>query len=73
MNDSLFADDVGVRRIPMADADVVLHRSVDLGLAPDDVLTRLRDEIAWREETITLWGKTMLQPRLIAWHGDAGA
>lgn len=73
MNETLFADGKELARIPMPDADVVLRRSIDLGLPADEVLARLVSEIAWREETITLWGKTMLQPRLVAWHGDPDA
>src|SRR5439155_25401348 len=26
----------------------------------------------WRSERVVLWGKQIVQPRLIAWYGDAG-
>lgn len=34
---------------------------------------QLRDEIAWQEESITLYGKTVKVPRLVCWYGDADA
>ncbi|MCG8424753.1 MAG: alpha-ketoglutarate-dependent dioxygenase AlkB [Proteobacteria bacterium] len=34
---------------------------------------RLRDELPWRQETITIAGRQILQPRLSAWIGDAEA
>ena len=33
----------------------------------------LEQNIAWRQEPITLFGKTFWQPRLLAWYGDSGA
>ena len=39
----------------------------------DALFSRLRDSIAWEQRSITLFGKRMLQPRLIAWYGDTGA
>ncbi|WP_307719423.1 alpha-ketoglutarate-dependent dioxygenase AlkB family protein [Massilia cavernae] len=41
-----------------------------LSLGNDEVLARLVGETNWKAETITLWGKQHLQPRLTAWHGD---
>lgn len=70
MTQDLFPDDRRFARIPMPDADVVLQRFFDLGAPPSEVLAQLVAQVAWREETITLWGKEVLQPRLLAWHGD---
>lgn len=39
--------------------------------AADRAFEMLRDEIAWERRTIRLMGKEILQPRLVAWHGDA--
>ena len=36
------------------------------------VCETLQQQTPWRQETITLFGKTHLQPRLIAWYGDEG-
>lgn len=69
----LFDRAAGLEPIPMADADVrFMH---DFYRAPQTValIERLREEIQWTQETITLWGKAHLQPRLSAWYGDAGA
>jgi len=32
----------------------------------------LFEEISWRHEAITLYGKKIMQPRLTAWYGDEG-
>ena len=38
----------------------------------DLFLQRLRTEIAWKEETILMFGKEVMQPRLVAWYGNPG-
>lgn len=61
------------QRIEMQDADVLYVPLIELP-APDAVLLqRLIAEVPWREEQIVLWGKRYLQPRLIAWYGDANS
>lgn len=57
--------------LPLPGAQLIYYPAVELDSAPQALLQRLIDDIAWREESITLWGKTHLQPRLVAWHGDA--
>nr|WP_262904666.1 alpha-ketoglutarate-dependent dioxygenase AlkB [Hymenobacter lucidus] len=37
------------------------------------LLRELTDTIAWRQESIKLFGKAVPQPRLTAWHGDPAA
>lgn len=37
------------------------------------LLTELTATIGWRQEPIKLFGKEIMQPRLTAWYGDAGA
>ena len=69
----LFGDTGERVRLAIPDADIVLHRAIDVGAPADECLARLISEIAWREETIKMWGRTMRQPRLVAWYGDAGA
>jgi alkylated DNA repair dioxygenase AlkB len=39
----------------------------------DHYLARLLADIAWREESVFVWGKWRQQPRLVAWHGDPEA
>src|SRR5262252_5352046 len=36
----------------------------------DAVLAALRDELLWEQREIVLFGRRILQPRLIAWAGD---
>ena len=38
----------------------------------DRVLTALRDELAWEHREIVMFGRRVLQPRLIAWAGSWG-
>nr|WP_319556904.1 alpha-ketoglutarate-dependent dioxygenase AlkB [uncultured Vibrio sp.] len=37
----------------------------------DDFYTSLRETLPWHQERINIFGKSVLQPRLQAWHGDA--
>ena len=38
----------------------------------DETLRALRDELAWEQREIVLFGRRILQPRLIAWAGELG-
>ena len=38
----------------------------------DAAQTALRGELAWEQREIVLFGRRMLQPRLIAWAGEVG-
>jgi alkylated DNA repair dioxygenase AlkB len=59
--------------LPLQDAELLFCDCVDLGCAPDLLMQQLIAECQWRQETVTLFGKTHPQPRLIAWYGDKGA
>ena len=72
MNADLFATS-DPHRIPLDGADLTYHPIIDLPIPADELLGCLEKSIDWQRKTITLWGKTYEQPRLIAWHGDAGA
>lgn len=39
----------------------------------DSILAGLWEELDWRQQEITLFGRRVLQPRLTAWYGDPGA
>ncbi|MEE9393908.1 MAG: alpha-ketoglutarate-dependent dioxygenase AlkB [Planctomycetota bacterium] len=52
--------------------DITLIQNANLGRNYDELLEELIVDTPWRQEEITLFGKTMLQPRLIAWYADAG-
>jgi len=36
------------------------------------LMIRLQQEISWKQETIRIFGKSYLTPRLTAWYGEAG-
>jgi len=63
-------DDLSSRPAPSLDIELI--EVTDWGLPTSDILTRLTAEISWRQERITLFGKTHLQPRLLCWMGDPG-
>lgn len=63
-------DQLESENLPMLDADVKLWRYVDLGQDSNRLLQQLIGDCVWRQEKITVYGKSYLQPRLSAWHGD---
>ncbi len=38
----------------------------------DRLLAIMRDELAWEQREVVIYGRRMLQPRLIAWAGELG-
>ena len=68
--DDLFSNADG-QMLHLPDADLVLWHDILPG-EDTSVLQRLIEEIPWRQEHVTLWGKTHPQPRLVAWYADAG-
>jgi alkylated DNA repair dioxygenase AlkB len=38
----------------------------------DDYFNRLKNELAWAQGTIKMFGKSVFEPRLTAWYGDEG-
>lgn len=46
---------------------------IALPLSNAAVMAELLETTQWRAESVTLWGKRHMQPRLVAWHGDLGA
>ena len=45
-------------------------------LEPDEaqnLFQSLMQKLAWRQESYTIYGKSVLAPRLVAWYGDANA
>lgn len=60
-------------RIDLPDADVVLHDGFFAPADADRLLAELTATTAWRQETITIYGRPVAVPRLTAWYGDPGA
>ncbi|HJV82965.1 alpha-ketoglutarate-dependent dioxygenase AlkB family protein [Noviherbaspirillum sp.] len=75
MNDSfsLFDGSSAPESIPMPDAQVRFMQAFYRPPVSGELMDRLIHDILWRQETIVLWGKPHLQPRLSAWYGDAGS
>jgi alkylated DNA repair dioxygenase AlkB len=55
----------------MQDAEIFYRSHLALAQPHTTVLERLISEVPWRTETVSIWGKRLIQPRLIAWYGDA--
>jgi len=62
--------DFQIEQLSLPDADLLFRRQVDLGRAHDSLLQELIVSTDWRQEEITVYGKSYLQPRLSAWHGN---
>ncbi len=67
----LFPPAAALTAIPLEDGELAMLTQLPLSLDNAAVMARLVAETDWRSESITLWGKQFLQPRLTAWHGDA--
>ena len=67
----LFAADSRLMRIPLEDGELAWLAQLPLPWPNAEVMARLLHETDWREETIVVYGKRHLQPRLSAWYGDA--
>lgn len=67
----LFSPHAHLTTIPLEDGELSMLTQLPLSLDNASVMARLIAETTWRSESITLWGKQFLQPRLTAWHGDA--
>lgn len=61
-----------VLSLEMPDADVLLYPEFFPSLEADALFADLFTGIAWKQDTIRLYGKTIPQPRLTAWYGEEG-
>src|SRR5262249_1847509 len=60
-------------RVDLASGAWLEHDAAWLPAAEADAgLGALRDELTWEQREIVLFGRRVLQPRLIAWAGDLG-
>ncbi len=67
----LFSPDPCLQPIALPDGQLAMLSQLPVRLDNEAVLARLVSDTHWRAESITLWGKQFLQPRLTAWQGDA--
>jgi alkylated DNA repair dioxygenase AlkB len=70
--DYLPSEESGAEQLPIVDADLWLYQQVELGQSYWELLSELIDNTEWRQEEITIYGRTHLQPRLGAWYGETG-
>ncbi|UYZ62075.1 alpha-ketoglutarate-dependent dioxygenase AlkB family protein [Hymenobacter weizhouensis] len=59
--------------VPLPQAELLLDQQFVPAPAAAQLLTTLTAAVAWRQEPIRLFGREVMQPRLTAWYGDAGA
>lgn len=52
------------------DGTLSYHPEIYLPEASEEIFTGLKNSINWRQDNITIFGKTHPQPRLTAWYGD---
>lgn len=67
----LFAPAASLLALPFEDGELAWMAQLPLPLTNAEVMARLLAETAWREDTVVVYGKRHLQPRLCAWYGDA--
>ncbi|MGH8509730.1 MAG: alpha-ketoglutarate-dependent dioxygenase AlkB family protein [Gammaproteobacteria bacterium] len=60
------------QRISLPDAELMLWRELFNGPESAGYLQGLLDGALWRQDRITLFGRTVNSPRLTAWYGEAG-
>ena len=62
-----------VEKLPIEDADITIHYELPLARDYEDLLQHLIEVTPWQSQRVKVWGKSVVQPRLIAWYGDPGA
>ena len=67
----LFDNPGALTPIPIDDGALALLAQLPLSMSNAEVFSRLLEETPWREESVVVYGKRHLQPRLSAWYGDA--
>jgi alkylated DNA repair dioxygenase AlkB len=58
--------------IYLPDADLVFYPCFLDEREQQHLLTALTQTIDWRQDQITMYGRSLPQPRLTAWYGDPG-
>ncbi len=72
MTFDLFGTGTNLERLNVEDADISFAPNFPLPESAEDLLKALITTTPWRSESVTVWGKTHPQPRLVAWYGDPG-
>jgi len=58
--------------LTIPDAEIFLFEGAESPLFGTSLFDQLVNELPWRTETITLFGKTYMQPRMLEFFGDPG-
>jgi alkylated DNA repair dioxygenase AlkB len=58
--------------LPLPDADIIFYPSLLDESDCNRLFTELTQTIQWRQDWITIYGRSRPQPRLTAWYGDPG-
>lgn len=72
MIDDLFNAAVSSHRINLPDADLLIYPFLFSHPDADRYLCELMETIEWSQDTITIYGKQHLVPRLSAWYANQG-
>lgn len=59
-----------MKNLNIPNATVCFKNDIEYDIFEWQLLDRLISEINWQEKPITIYGRTMLQPRLVAWYGN---
>jgi len=62
-----------IDHLELAGADVVFARGFLTREDAEHLFSELRNVTPWKAVEISVWGKRVMQPRLISWHGDTDA
>lgn len=58
--------------LKMKDAEITLYRQIFSRKESNQFLSDINTKTPWRQDSIKIFGKTILLPRLTAWYGDQG-
>jgi len=72
MTDDLFNTAKSSYRIDLPEADLLLYPCFFNRAEADDYLSELIEAAQWSQDTIQIYGKQHLVPRLSAWYADGG-
>lgn len=67
---SLFDSPADLESIPLIDGKLNFAEHFYSLAQTDALFAQLLNDTPWRQDNIQVWGKTHLQPRLTAWHGE---
>jgi alkylated DNA repair dioxygenase AlkB len=67
----LFSSGTELTAIPIEDGELALLPQLPMPISNAEIVARLVDETPWRADTVVVYGKRYLQPRLTAWYGEA--